>query len=104
MTTTLIIYACICGYDRGLPRAVDKEASGPALAADERKRNTICVPRSPPSRGITEDLCRPRSELQIYLSIAIVAVTTTVTIAEIPTTFHVRKDIVKLVTCVSASL
>ena len=50
--------------DRGLPRAADMEASGPAPLrglADEHTRNAFGVPWSLPSGGITGDLGRPRS-------------------------------------------
>ena len=49
--------------NRGLPRAVDMEASGPTTlrgSADEHTRNADGVPWSLPSGGITGDLGRPR--------------------------------------------
>ena len=49
--------------ERGLPRAADMEASGPAPlrgSPDERKRNTFGVAWSLPSGGMTGDLGRPR--------------------------------------------
>ena len=47
------------GLNRGLPKAADMVASGPAPLrglADEHTRNSLRVPWSLPSRGITGDL------------------------------------------------